>query len=360
MFLPNRYASGIEFSQKSLGDRYYLDLIRGNGERSNVLVITFFAFGMVNPRTIQMDEPWAFNFVRSQGVSVLGVKPATADWYRGEELHRYFRSAEFSDLAASFDRVIFYGTSMGAYAGLVFSQALPSADVISLNPQTTLDTRIVPWEPRFKVGQEQDWDGDFNDGATTVERTGKVYVTYDPFFMLDRRHVERLPASGMVLLKVPMVGHSTAVWLTKMGLLKGLFIDILNDTFNADAFHRSVRKRRDIAHYYLEMARCAGGRRAEVRRWCLAKAETMAEDDASAYLEIAALHEKNADFASAEQVLFHLRTVRPNLPHAPYQLSRLMRRQHRLGEALEYAQTALSIAPKNAVYQDWLVSLQTA
>ena len=347
------YADGTAYVQKRLNDRYFLDYIEGNG----TLIITFNAFGTINEKTIRTEEPWGFKFIARHGLSILGIKPLTAEWYRGPDLHAFLRSAEFARFVAGFDRVILYGTSMGAFAALVFSDAVPNADVLALNPQTTLDRRIVPWEWRWKGGQAQDWNGDFNDAAIFSRKARRVFVTYDPFFRLDRLHAERLPKENVTRVLVPLVGHSTTIWLTKMGLLKGLFLDVLNGTFDTHVFRERVRKRRSFAHYYVELARHAATRRPGLRQWSLDRATELGQEDPSVFLDMAVLHMADHKPEAAQEALLRFIDLRPKYPHGYYQMSQILRRQNRFEEAVAFGEMALAISPKNATYQQWMETL---
>jgi len=247
-----RYESGTEFSAIEL-DRYFLDFVPNH---RNLLFITFEnADQPKRPRLDRLREPWGLRAIRDLGCCVLGVKPKAADWYRGADLHRFFRSAAFAAFRSGFQRVVLYGSSMGGYGALTFAAACPGAEVLAINPQSTLDPVLVPWEPRYPEGMAQDWAGDFADAALGMRSARRAFVAYDPLLDLDRRHVERLPADNLIPFATPLLGHSLPAWLLEMGVLKELLQRVADNDLDAARCRILARRRKGIARYYSGMAR---------------------------------------------------------------------------------------------------------
>jgi tetratricopeptide (TPR) repeat protein len=246
---------GSEIRQTELPG-YYLDYFEGE----DVLVITF--ENRDDRRNDANRPPWGFGFLKNSGFAILGVKPKRADWYRGADLHAYFRSDTFKTLVSGFRRVIFYGSSMGGYGALTF--ATEGAEVIAHNPQSTLDRRLAPWETRYQEGQAQDWAGDFADAADGARRAQAVYLSYDPFFDLDRRQAERLSWDNVLPLKAPMLGHSLPQWFFHLGILKQIFEMVVQGTMTTEAWARLIRARRLLPRYYFRFATVAPNQRVGV------------------------------------------------------------------------------------------------
>lgn len=186
---------------------------------------------------------WGHDFLRKRGYSILGVVPLENDWYRGKDIAEFFLGEQFRGLCAAHDRRVFYGSSMGGYAACAFAAAAPGTIIVAHNPQTTLDTRIVPWERRFAQGRGQDWDGDFRDGRDGVAAAGRALVTFDPHTPEDAQHAERLQGLATFLL-VPFVGHAVPGHLQRMGLLGRSFDDFVADTWDSTVWRGLVRRRR--------------------------------------------------------------------------------------------------------------------
>lgn len=246
---PIRLASGILAFQEQLNGTW-IDYVPG-GRR---LVVTF--ENAAPPRdTSAGRDPWQLEPARAAGCSVIGVKTREATWYREPDLHAFFRDPVFRAFCRRFESCLFYGSSMGGYAALAFSGAVPGSGVLAYNPQTTLDPRIVPWETRFRAGRTQSWDGDFADARDSAPLARRIYVTYDPFLRADVGHVERLAGDNLVRLRTPFAGHVTATMLNGLGVMNDVFMGALTDKM-AD-YPAWIRGRRRLAGYYAQFGRRA-------------------------------------------------------------------------------------------------------
>ncbi len=269
--------SGFNASQKELPN-YLIDFISGN----DILFITFeHASGASTHQNIKR-EPWGFKFlVQKRGYSLLGVKPKQNDWYRNKDLHQFFQSHEFKQFISRFKKVFLYGGSMGGYAALAFAEAVPGCTVIALNPQSTLDKKLIPWEKRFKSGQEQDWQNSFHDGAIGASFAEKAYVVYDPFHNEDKKHIDRLNSQNIIHLKVFLVGHQIPTWLLQMGILGTLIDKIVSNSLTELDFYKLARTRKSIIRYFLRMAE-SHPQNLAIRRSCANQALTINSMDRKA------------------------------------------------------------------------------
>lgn len=278
MFDPGPFAervtlrSGQAALQHDTGD-CFVDFIAGGP----VLVVSFEGAGPQRYRPDGLRDCWGQMFVQRLGHSVLGIKPRWVDWYRGAGLHAFFRSPALAAWTRQFERVVLFGTSMGGFGALAFAEAFPGCTVIAHNPQSTLAPGRVPWETRFHEARALDWSGEFADGAEAGRHAGTVYMTYDPFHPLDRRHVDRVRGANVQALRVPLVGHGTPEWLNKMGVLRPLTVAAMAGALTPVAFARAVRARRGLARYYVRLAE--QNRHPPVRRWALARAAAIEPDN---------------------------------------------------------------------------------
>lgn len=198
-------------------------------------------------------RPWGFKFIADQGWSMLGVMAGGWTWYRDPWV-----AAEFDRLAAEgffarFERVIFYGASMGGYGALAFSAAAPGADVVAFSPQTVLDRKLVPWETRYRVVWDADWSGPYGDAARCTAAARAVNVFYDPWSALDAAHVARLSGDNLRLYPCPFMGHRLGSMLQQMGLLQPLVLRAIAGDLTAPEFRRLLRARRDSRRYRREI-----------------------------------------------------------------------------------------------------------
>jgi pimeloyl-ACP methyl ester carboxylesterase len=250
-----RYRGGPEYLQCELNN-YFIDHIKVGKE----LFITFESAGEPQYRPMGSRKPWGFDFLIKRGFSVLGVKIKQVDWYRHPSIHTFFRSDIFNDIVSSYDKVYLYGSSMGGFAALTFAEAVPGCTVIAVNPQSTLDPEIVPWESRWwGDGREQDWKGDFADGAIGAKFAKTVYVVYDPFHLEDKKHILRLDQSNLIHLKLQLLGHRLPVWLQQMGILSDTIDLIVDNRMNEQVFYELARARRNLPRYFLKLAKARPG-----------------------------------------------------------------------------------------------------
>ena len=212
------------------------------------LVVTFDNLSNVNDLS-PGREPWAYKFVRENGASHLSVMARRKDWYRCPQLIAYLEKLAADGLFAEFGQVWLTGTSMGGFAALAFASLAPGATVIAFNPQTTLDTTLVPWEERFGMGRARDWSLPHSDAAFEIDEVARAFVLYDPFFAPDRRHVERLEGDNVTLLKTWCSGHFSPVFLRRANLLKPVMQHALDGTLTPPVFYRLYRERRALPWY---------------------------------------------------------------------------------------------------------------
>ena len=245
------YDNGLEVYQKEL-DGYYIDYISGE---SNTLVITFEPVMADNILLNSKREAWGLNFLYKEGFSVLGVKSKKLDWFRGKELHTFFRSEVISSFFSSFEKVVFYGGSMGGFGCLTFSDACPGAIVIAMGPQSTLSNALVSWEKRFPLALEQDWSGDFIDGKVGASKAKKVYAIYDPYVLPDRKHIERLDPHNLIKLPLHFMGHRIPAALLRMGVLKQVVLQAINEELDTKNFKEISKYKRLLPQYYTALTR---------------------------------------------------------------------------------------------------------
>ncbi len=152
-------AEGEGFFEKNL--RHSLMFIKRPGDR---LLVTFDNLSNVNDDSV-MREPWGFKFAQDSALSHLGVMAHVSDWYRDADIIARFQNLARDGFFDGYARVVFAGVSMGGYAALSLSAVVPGAHVIAINPQSTLDPDLVPWETRYENRRRQDWTLPLGDGA---------------------------------------------------------------------------------------------------------------------------------------------------------------------------------------------------
>lgn len=249
MFERTVVLEGGELARQEIIGDYIIDYFPAGG----ILVVTFEPAGIKpDKRLNSRRDGWGQKFILGEGHALLSVKGARTDWYRGRELHDFFNGVVFRNIAKSHDKVMFYGASMGGYGAIAFSQAAPGATVLTYSPQSTLRPDLVPWETRYAEGRAADWTGDFSDAADSVSAAHRIYIAYDAFYALDRKHVERLNAPNVVGLRTPCAGHKVDIMLSKTRQIKAVFRACMDD--RPELYRGIIRSRRNWDEYYLVMA----------------------------------------------------------------------------------------------------------
>lgn len=239
--MPGGIQSG--FYRKS--DSHSLVFIK----RTNpVLMLSFDNLSNVSDRS-PTREPWAYQFCKSHDISHLGVMANVGNWFRDEWLIDQLESLAAGGFFKGYDRVVLSGTSMGAFAALTFASLSPGAHVIALNPQTTLDARIVPWEQRFWRGRRQDWSLPYSDAVEGAKTAAKVNLFYDPYFEPDVKQAARLDMKNVTTFKCWYSSHKSAVFLKKIGALKSVMEAATFGAITEAEFYSMYRKRRELRWY---------------------------------------------------------------------------------------------------------------
>lgn len=217
------------------------------------LVVSFEPVQTAPPEPLSRPV-WGQEFLLRRGYSVLGVKRQVSDWYRWPPLHQLFRALQSIGWFRQFDKVVFYGPSMGGYAALAFAECAPGSIVLALGPQSTLAPDRVWFDQRFAGARASAWAGDFVDGADGAAAASRVYVCYDPFQVKDRLHVARLQQGNLVRLRLPFTGHATALALRAMNLLGPVFDGAVAGTLTEAGFRALARARVNWADYHARLA----------------------------------------------------------------------------------------------------------
>jgi hypothetical protein len=212
------------------------------------LLVSFDNLSNVND-TSSERVPWAFKFAKDRHLSHLGVFAHAKMWYRDPQLIARFTSLRDAGFFDGYERVVFTGSSMGAFAALVFSSLVPGAHVLAFNPQSTLDPKLVPWEERYGMGRRQDWTIPLSDAKGALDKAGPVSVFYDPFFAPDRRHFERLDGPTVTGYKCWFSSHKSAVFLRKLDALGPIMTAGILGELTPKSFYSMYRGRRALPWY---------------------------------------------------------------------------------------------------------------
>lgn len=215
---------------------------------AKVLVVAFDNLSTVNDKSPDRG-PWGDSFYRQMNWSCLGILSFAANWYRDDALFAFLENLRDSGFFIGYDRVVFTGTSMGAYAACAFCGLSPGATVICFSPQSTLNSEIVFWEKRFGRGRMQDWSGPYADAAESIQSARLAYVVFDPFFEPDRLHADRLDGPNVRQLKAFFSGHKSVLFLRRAEILKPIMLAASSDELTEQHFYSLLKVRKKMPWY---------------------------------------------------------------------------------------------------------------
>jgi len=240
-------------------------------KQGKTLIVTFENLDHVYEDSAER-MPWGHNFVTSRGWSMLGLMAHGWSWYRDEAVFDFFDRLRDEGFFEQFEKVVFYGASMGAYAASVFSAAAPGATVICISPQATLDREIASWETRYRKAWHRDFGGRYAYGPDMIAEAGEVNIFYDPRMGLDAMHAALFRGDNVRKYRCRYMGHRIASLWIMLGLLKPVIESCVAGDMTASKFYSMMRARREVGRYQKEMLNTvlADGRPWLIANYCSA------------------------------------------------------------------------------------------
>lgn len=232
---------------KELGPKHKTIYIPQPGELGKTLVVVFDNLDDVRQDSDRL--PWAVDFIASQGWSSLGFMAHGPTWYRDEHVHDFFDKLRDEGFFKKFERVVFYGTSMGGYAAAAFSIVSPGATVVAVNPQATLDRSITNWEPRYHKSWRYDFTGRYGYAPKMVESAKNMWLFFDSKITEDSMHACLFQGDNITKIRCPFMGHGMLSFWRQIGVLKPVISGCVNDTISKTQIHAMMRQRRDVPKY---------------------------------------------------------------------------------------------------------------
>ncbi|GLK54601.1 hypothetical protein JOD31_001768 [Methylopila capsulata] len=219
------------------------------GSESGIVVVSFTP---LLSKPFKRLEGFGQRAIARMGFDGLYFVAKRNHWWQVEGMAAALNAARAA--RRGYSRAITYGTSMGAYGALAFSRALDADGVFAMSPQLSIDAEEVPFEKRWRshAGRLTFERSQLNEG---VIKTGEIDIVYDPMND-DGQHAAlvRAPARH---IRIPLVGHGTPDYLSRIGLLKPML---------AAAAHGqplptpTLRERRDQHYYWANLAKLAARR----------------------------------------------------------------------------------------------------
>lgn len=194
--------------------------------------------------------PFGLRYFSTNNINVVAIKSHGNHWYQHDEMDAAIE--RINERLAGRQRVG-YGSSMGGYGALNFSERLSLSRVLLFAPQFSADLGRLPWERRWHKEQEPlAWRYD------AVAQIAPVpgYIFYDPFNANDRKHAglitERHPLTP---IKMPFSGHHALDWFSQNKTISLLIKSLVFDgARQRDAIQARRRDRANVATYWLNLS----------------------------------------------------------------------------------------------------------
>lgn len=186
---------------------------------------------------------------RKHGWSHLCLIAEGETWWRDPAVYRFFDRQVDDAFFEDFDRVVFYGAGMGAYAACAFSVTAPGATVIAVQPVATLDPGIASWDRRHRAARRLCFTDRYGYAPDMTEGAGDVFVLFDPHQPYDAIHAALFTRPWVKPLRCRHVGPEVEKSLRQMDVLPQLIAAAGRGALSVDLFARAFRARRENAPY---------------------------------------------------------------------------------------------------------------
>ena len=192
------------------------------------------------------------SIVPELGASILGVMAADSHWFRSDFVHDGIEHLAAHGFFDTFERVLFMGASMGGFAALTYARQAPSARVLAIAPQSTLDPALMPDDRRWRWTRRLDWTGRYGDAVSGLQGT-RPMVLSDPRDPFEVAQIDRM-REKVDVFGTPFSGTKTGVYLRRTGGMTELISAALAGKVSQQMVARLLKDRREIPKYIRQQA----------------------------------------------------------------------------------------------------------
>lgn len=211
------------------------------------LVVSFDTIHNIRMRPGQM--PAGYAIAREMGWSYLAIIADGNTCFRDPAVYAHFDRLVDDAFFEEYNRTVFLGTDMGAYAACAYSVTAPGATVLAFNPRATLDPIRAGWDHRMPAARRMDFQSRYGYAPDMTEGTGQVFAFYDPTQMLDAVHASLFAGPWVTPLRMPHLAGRTEWAILQVGLMPDLLQSAVKGTLSAAHFARMWRIRRQFGPY---------------------------------------------------------------------------------------------------------------
>lgn len=260
----------LETSLKDLGKQDWLasveaivdteGYVQQLGSKHNAIFLEEGTTLLVSFETLQgiqvlsdLAQPLGWDLLQDHGWSSLCVLSDGDTWFRDEAAFAYFDHLSDEGFFDEFETVVFYGAGPCAYAAAAFSVASPGAKVVAIQPQATLDPRIIDWDDRFPEMRRHDFNSRYGYAPDMLDAAAQAFVIYDQREQLDAMHAALFTRPNVTKLRMRFMGDSLQTDMLEMDILSPLLVAAAQDHLNDAHFAKLYRARRDYRTYLINL-----------------------------------------------------------------------------------------------------------
>ena len=216
-------------------------------DESPTLLVTFETVNAIRATPSQLPSGDAI--ARKHGWSHLCIIADGDTWYRDAAVYRFFDRQVDDAFFEDFDRVVFYGSGMGAYAACAFSVTAPGATVLALSPRATLAPSLTRWDKRNTAQRRLDFNSRYGFAPDMTEGAGQVFIVYDPEFAPDAMHATLFSRPWVTHFHTRHLNDQVEAALMQMDTLTPMIEAAATQSLTPKSFSRLWRARRKFMPY---------------------------------------------------------------------------------------------------------------
>ena len=197
--------------------------------------------GIRNPQAAEKFQSTSEGFFRKRNIPAIYFFGRVNHWWQTEEVFQAIKVLQDFGLNEKYKNITTYGLSMGGYGALMLSGALKANRVVSVAPQYSINSEVVPFETRWPDDRSR-INFFYDDMQQGLIKEGQVIILYDKFFDFDERHVKMIEAVRPVdKFRVNFSSHTVARGLNDMGVLSSVMEKALTNKITKHEFMDLMR-----------------------------------------------------------------------------------------------------------------------
>lgn len=207
------------------------------------LQTVFITFSNFRRAPLLEDNGFGQDFLEKMGIPAIHIITSDNNWFQSHEALDLAQNV--LQLRGQFPKAVGYGSSMGGYGAMMFSNLLNLDATIAISPQFSIQPEKVEGDSRWAhIANKLEFV--FDDMDTGMSKTARHNLFYDPC-TADNIHAQLYEKKGATCFALPYSGHSSAGFLQQVGVLAEIVTEAAKDpmtdfsTIHQIALERSPR-----------------------------------------------------------------------------------------------------------------------